>query len=117
VCVCERVFLKTSPIFGKTGNRHAFFLASPRGRKRAANLTISSARRVFLEPAGYKSNGRRRTNGSHKGVFRSAADEGTPPSTYYRVRGAGRSSRLRRSDRFGNTEVINGPKSRWSGGH
>lgn len=54
-CGCTRVFLKTSRIFGKTGNRHAFFRLP--GRKRAANLTILSARRVFLEPTGYKSNG------------------------------------------------------------
>lgn len=52
----QRLFLKTSRIFRKTGNRHGFFRLP--GRKRAANLTISSTRRVFLEPAGYKSNGR-----------------------------------------------------------
>lgn len=58
MCVRERarLFLKTSRIFRKTGNRHGFFRLP--ARKRAANLTISSARRVFLEPAGYKSNGR-----------------------------------------------------------
>jgi len=70
----------------------------PADRKRAANLTISSARRVFLDPTGYKSNGRRNAYGPHKGVFRARSSR---RARIIRVRRDGCSSRLRRSNRFG----------------
>lgn len=65
-------------------------------------MTIPSARRVFLDPTGYKSNGRR-----------DAYTKASSASTYYRARLDGRSSRLRRVQIVLGIEVINEPKSRY----